>query len=73
MNVISLIFGVLAIVALPLGLLPLLGWVNWFLAVPLAVVGLILGLLSRERGGAILCGVALGLAALRLFLGGGFV
>ncbi len=45
----------------------------WFLTVPAALLGLILGDLSRQRGGLILCVVVLALAALRLFVGGGIL
>jgi len=71
MNLLSVIFGVLAALGLLVGLLPLLGWTNWFITLPLGLVGLILGALSRVRGGVILCAVVLAFAALRLFLGGG--
>ncbi|PYE54558.1 hypothetical protein [Deinococcus yavapaiensis] len=71
LNVISIVLGVVAIVFLLLGFIPLLGWTNWFLTLPAALVGLVLGALSRERGGLVLNGSVLALAALRLFLGGG--
>lgn len=73
MNVASIVLGVIAALFLMLGFIPLLGWTNWFLTVPAALLGLILGALSRQRGGLILCVVVLVLAALRLFVGGGII
>jgi hypothetical protein len=73
MNVIAVIFGSMAALGLALGLIPLLGWTNWFITLPLGIIGLVVGALSRERGGLILCVVVLALAALRLFIGGGFI
>lgn len=71
LNVISIVLGVVAVVFLLLGFIPLLGWTNWFLTLPAALIGLVLGALSKQRGGLVLNGAVLGLAALRLFLGGG--
>ncbi len=73
MNTASVIFGILAALGLALGLLPLLGWTNWFVTLPLGIVGLVLGALSGKRGGLVLCAVVLGLAAVRLMLGGGIL
>ncbi|MFC4456460.1 hypothetical protein [Deinococcus sonorensis] len=73
MNLISIVFGVLAALGLVVGFLPLLGWTNWFITLPLGIVGLILGVMSRQRGGTTLNVVVLALAALRLFLGGGLL
>lgn len=73
LHTLSLIAGVLAALALILGFFPLLGWSNWFLTLPLAILGLILGAIGKSRPGMILNVVVLGLAALRLFLGGGIL
>jgi len=70
-NALSLIIGIIAAVFLLVGLIPLLGWVNWILTIPAALIGLILGLSSRNRAGATLNVVVLAIAALRLMLGGG--
>ena len=53
-----------------LGFIPLLGWANWFI-LPLPVVGLAVGALSRRRAGRTLNLVVLGAAVLRLILGHG--
>ncbi len=72
-NTFSILLGILAAVALLLGLIPLLGWTNWFLTLPLGIAGVILGAVSRVRGGLILNVVVLTVAALRLTLGGGVI
>ena len=41
----SLIIGIIAIVGMLIGFIPCLGWFNW-LNIPIAVVGLILGLIA---------------------------
>ena len=71
MRTLSLILGILAALGLLLGLLPLFGWLNWLVVLPPAVLGLILGVLARDRGATTLNVVVIALAALRLFLGGG--
>lgn len=71
LNLVSLAVGLVALLmALP-AFLPFLGWGNWFV-VPVAVVGLIFGLVSRHRSGQTLNLVVLVLAVGRLLLGGGF-
>ncbi|PNY81959.1 hypothetical protein [Deinococcus koreensis] len=73
MRALSLIFGVLAALGLLLGLLPFFGWLNWIFVLPPAVLGLIFGALSRDRGATTLSAVVAVLAALRLMLGGGLL
>ncbi|GHF50089.1 hypothetical protein HNQ07_002886 [Deinococcus metalli] len=73
MRVLSLIFGILAALGLILGLLPLLGWLNWVFVLPPAVLGLVFGALSRDRTATTLSAVVAILAALRLMLGGGVI
>ena len=70
MNAISTIIGLMALIIALVGFIPLLGWLNWF-AIPLAVVGLVLGLLSRKTSGRYINLVVLALAIIRLTLGGG--
>ena len=73
MRTISLIFGVLAALGLLLGLLPFFGWLNWLVVLPPAVLGLIFGALSKDRGATTLSAVVAVLAGLRLMLGGGLL
>lgn len=72
MNVISIIFGLLAAPFAIIGNIPipLFGLVNW-LALPLAITGAILGLFSDKRTGFTLNLVVLALAAFRLIVCGG--
>ena len=72
MNLISKIIGVIAILGMLVGLVPLLGWINWAV-LPLAVLGLIFGALSSNSGGRNLNAIVLVVSLLRLILGGGIV
>jgi hypothetical protein len=72
MNVLSTMIGLVALAIALIGFLPLLGWLNWF-AIPLAVVGLVLGLLSQTTSGRNINLVVLALAIIRLALGGGIL
>jgi len=72
MNVISVIIGLMALLIALVGFIPLLGWLNWF-AIPVAVVGLVLGLLSQKTSGRNINLVVLALAMIRLALGGGIL
>lgn len=70
MNVISVIIGVVALVIALVGFIPLLGWLNW-LAIPLAVVGLIVGLFDSRTSGRNLNVIVIIFGIVRLSLGGG--
>ena len=72
MNVISIIIGVVALVVALVGFFPLLGIINW-LAIPIAVVGLIVGLFDTRKGGRNLNAIVIVFSAIRLFLGGGIL
>lgn len=82
MGVISLVWGIVALLWMLLAFIPLLGWGNWFM-IPFAVVGAIIaaiGLLftrSENRGraktGLILNVVAIVVGVARLGLGGGIL
>jgi hypothetical protein len=72
MNVLSTMIGLVALAIALVGFIPLLGWLNWF-AIPLAVVGLVLGLLSQKTSGRHVNLVVLALAIIRLALGGGIL
>jgi hypothetical protein len=72
MNVLSTIIGIMALIIALVGFIPLLGWLNWF-AIPVAVVGLVLGLMSKETSGRNINIVVLALAVIRLALGGGIL
>jgi hypothetical protein len=72
MNLLSTVFGIMALVIALVGFIPLLGWLNWF-AIPLGVVGLVLGILSQRTSGRNINLVVLALAVIRLALGGGIL
>ena len=72
MNVFSVVLGILALIGALIGFIPLLGWLNW-LVIPLAVVGLVFGLLAKENSGRNVNLVVLVLAVVRLSLGGGIL
>ncbi len=80
MGLISVLWGVVAMIWMVLALIPLLGWGNWFL-IPFAAIGAIIaaiGLLftadaktSRARTGLVLNGIVIVVAIVRLGIGGG--
>ncbi len=70
LNVISLLIGLLAIVPILFALLPFFGWANWLL-LPLPVVGILIGSLSRGTAGRNLNLAVLLVAVVRLMLGHG--
>lgn len=71
LNILSIIVGLSSLVFVIPGVIPLFGWVNW-LAIPVIVVGLIIGVLSSKTSGRNLNLVLLVIAIVRLSLGGGF-
>jgi hypothetical protein len=69
LNLISLIIGVVTVPVMLVALIPLLGWLN-YLVIPMAIVGLVLGVLSDSNTGRNLNIVVLVIGAIRLSLGG---
>jgi hypothetical protein len=72
MNVISALIGIVALIAALVAFIPLFGWLNW-LVIPVAVVGLVLGLFSDKKTGRNINLVVLVIAMFRLFIGGGVI
>ena len=70
LNLISICFGLLALALALVGLVPLLGWLNW-MVIPLAVVGGAFGAMSAGKAGRNLNIFVVVVGAVRLFLGGG--
>lgn len=78
-GLLGIVFGLLAGVCLLVGLIPLLGWLNWFTSLPLAIIGLALSRVSAQRKigsslgiiGTTLCGGIIVVALFRLLLGYG--
>ena len=82
MGVISVVWGIVAMLWMLLALVPLLGWGNWFV-IPFAAVGAIIaaigmifsspGHLGRAKTGLLLNAVVIVVAIVRLHLGGGIL
>ncbi len=80
MQVLSLVWGILAICGMIVAFFPCLGSLNW-LNIPFSIVGLIIGIVALSSSkdpnkgaaiaGTVLCGAAAALGALRLVLGSG--
>ena len=69
LNLASLIIGFVALVLAVVAFLPLLGWANW-LIVPLAIIGAVVGMLSRGTAGRNLNLFVIVIGVVRLILGG---
>jgi hypothetical protein len=72
LNLLSIIIGIVALVLAIPSTIPLLGWGNWFV-LPIAVLGIGLGALSRSNGGRNFCLIVFAIAVVRLMLGGGIL
>jgi hypothetical protein len=71
-NTASLAIGLIALLLAVIAFLPLLGWANWFI-VPLAVVGLALGLSSEQTSGRNLNALVIAVGVFRLWIGWGIL
>jgi hypothetical protein len=71
-NFASLIIGLVALVLAIVAFLPLLGWANW-LIIPLAIIGAVVGMVSRNNAGRNLNLFVIVIGVVRLMLGGGFL
>ena len=72
LNLLSFIFGIVSLVIVIPATIPLLGWANW-IALPLIVIGVVLGQLSSSNTGRNFCIVVMLIAGVRLSLGGGII
>ena len=72
LNVLSILIGLLSLAIVIPSQIPLLGWGNW-LALPVIVVGIVLGALSRSNSGRNFCLIVFAIAVVRLMIGGGIV
>ena len=80
MGLISVLWGIFALLWMVLAFIPLLGWGNWFM-IPFAAIGAIVGaigyaLTAPDKRGRAKAGIVLNIAAavigaIRLSLGGG--
>jgi len=71
-NLLSIVIGFAALGGAVVGFFPLLGWLNWAV-VPLALVGVAFGIVSRRDGGRRLNMFVLVVAVVRLIIGGGLL
>lgn len=72
LNILAFLIGLVSLVIVIPAQIPLLGWANW-LALPLIVVGIVVGALSSKDSGRNFCLVVLLIAGVRLSLGGGII
>ena len=82
MGLISVLWGIVAMLWMLLALVPLLGWANWFV-IPFAAVGALIAAIGvlfsgpgkggRAKAGLILNGLVIVVAVVRLHLGGGLL
>jgi len=72
LNAISILVGLVALLLAIPSAIPFLGWGNW-IVLPIAVIGVGLGALSRSNHGRNFCLVVFVIASLRLMLGGGII
>ena len=70
LNLLSILFGIVSLVIVIPATIPFLGWANWF-ALPLIVIGVVLGHISSSNSGRNFNLIVLLIAAVRLTLGGG--
>jgi hypothetical protein len=70
LNILSVLIGLVALVFVIPGVLPFLGMINW-LALPIAVVGAGVGVLSSHNSGRNFNLFLIVVAVVRLSLGGG--
>lgn len=71
-NLVSLIIGFVALICAIVAFIPLLGWANW-LIVPLAIIGAVIGMISRGTAGRNLNIFVIVIGVVRLILGGGIL
>jgi hypothetical protein len=71
-NLVSLIIGFVALICALIAFIPLLGWANW-LIIPLAIIGAVIGMISRCSAGRNLNIFVFGIGVVRLMLGGGIL
>lgn len=73
MNILSTIFGIVGLILLILVIIPVLGAIGSWLALVVAIMGLILGAFSRKKTGRNLNIIVILIALLRLWIGGGII
>ena len=72
LNIVSILIGLVALLLAIPSAIPFLGWGNW-IVLPIALVGVGIGALSRSNHGRNFCLVVFVIACVRLMLGGGII
>jgi hypothetical protein len=72
LNALSLVIGIVALLLGVFAFIPFLGWAYWMI-IPIALVGLGLGVVSRQKSGRNLNLVVIVVGVIRLALGGGII
>lgn len=79
MGVVSAVWGIVALIAMCVAFIPLLGILNWFV-IPFSAIGVVLGVLALNGPGrygaktGLVCSIAaLILSFIRLSMGGGII
>jgi len=81
MQVVSLIWGILAIIGMFVAFLPFFGWMNWA-NIPFSFIGLIISIVATatskgKKGmgitGIVLCSIAIFFGSIRLIFGAGLI
>lgn len=70
-NIFAFVLGGIALLFAMIALIPLLGWMNWFI-IPIAGIGAIVGAISSSNSGRNFCIIVMAICAARLWIGGGF-
>jgi hypothetical protein len=72
LNILSILIGIVALLLGIFAFIPFLGWAYWMI-IPIALVGLGLGVVSRQKSGRNLNLVVIVIGVIRLMLGGGII
>lgn len=80
MSIAGFIISLVAALFMLIGLIPFLGWFNWFTTLPAAILGAIINGIAtaRHKSGLAIAGLVISMAVffiavLRLILGGGIL
>ncbi len=69
MNIISILIAILVLIFGLVAFIPLLGWLYW-IVIPIAVIGAVVGALSRHRTGLVLNILLIVIFGIRWWMGG---
>lgn len=69
MNIISILIAILVLILGLVAFIPLLGWLYW-IVIPIAVIGAVVGALSRHRTGLTLNVLLIVIFGIRWWMGG---